>query len=49
LRQVRSVTVAMMKKNAQTNAVTLVYSVRKIDSVIVLPAAVLEKLMHSAG
>lgn len=40
---------AMMKKNAQTNAVILVYSVRKIGSVIVLPAAVLEKLMRSAG
>lgn len=40
---------AMTKKNARTNAVTLVYSVRKIGSVTVLPAAVPEKLMHSAG
>jgi hypothetical protein len=49
LRQVKSVTVAMMMMNAQTNAVTLVYLVRKIGSVIVLLAAVLEKLMHNAG
>jgi hypothetical protein len=49
LRQARNVTVAMMKKNAQTSAAILVYSTRRIGYVIVLPAAVLEKLVLSAG